>query len=120
MTDFLDWNSLAVDVTELLGEFQDVTRRSHTIGSYDPATGTNTDTTADTTRKGALLDFGAGQTLVRGTLIQSGDKRLLLDSTATIAPQDHFIVGGTEYVIVSIGEVNPAGTRVLYDLHLRT
>ena len=98
---------------------QSVTLRSYTAGTYDPATGLVTPTTADTTRKGALFDFGAGQTLERGTLIQGGDKRLLLDSTATVSPQDHFIVGSAEYVIVSIGEINPAGTVVLYDLHLR-
>jgi len=99
---------------------QNVTRRSYTIGTYDPATGSNSNVTVDTTRKGALLDFGAGQTLERGTLIQGGDKRLLLDSASAPGPQDHFIVGGIEYVIVSIGEVNPAGTPILYDIHLRT
>ena len=110
----------AATALELLTEFgQSITRRSYTAGTYDPATGTTTPTTADTTRKGALLDFGAGQTLERGTLIQGGDKRLLLDPVTAISPQDHFVVGGVEYVIVSIGEINPAGTRVLYDIHLR-
>jgi hypothetical protein len=33
--------------------------------------------------------------------------------------EDHFTVAGTEYAIVSVGEVNPAGTVVLYDLHAR-
>lgn len=116
-----DYAELATTAEELLTEFgQDVTRKSYTAGTYDPATGTTTPTTANTTRKGAMFDFGAGQTLERGTLIQAGDKRLLVDATATISPQDHFIVGGEEYVIVSLGEVNPAGTVVLYDLHVRT
>jgi hypothetical protein len=110
----------AAAALDLLTEFgQEVTRRSYGAVIYNPATGTTTPTTADTTRKGALLDFGAGQTLERGTLIQGGDKRLLLDPVAAISPQDHFIVGGIEYVIVSMGEINPAGTRVLYDVHLR-
>lgn len=115
-----DYAELATTAEELLTEFgQDVTRTSYTAGTYDPATGATTPTTASTTRKGAIFDFGAGQTLVRGTLIQAGDKRLLVDVDAAINPQDHFTVGGKEYVIISVGEINPAGTRVLYDLHLR-
>lgn len=116
-----DYAHTAATSLKLLTRFgQNVTRRSYTVGTYDPATGAATTSTADTTRKGVLLDFGAGQTLERGTLIQGGDKRLLLDADAAPDPQDHFIVGGIEYVIVSIGEVNPAGTPVLYDIHLRT
>lgn len=116
-----DYAELAATALELLTEFGgDVTRRSYTAGVYDPATGLTTPTTADTTRQGALFDFGAGKTLERGTLIQAGDKQMLLDATAAVSPQDHFIdAGGTEYVIVSIGEIKPASTVVIYDLHLR-
>lgn len=116
-----DYASVAATSLELLTEFgQDVTCRAYTQGTYDPATGATTNTTADTTRKGVLLDFGAGQTLERGGLIQGGDKRLLLDATATVDLNDHFIVAGADYSIVSVGSVDPAGTRVLFDLHLRT
>lgn len=116
-----DYAEVAANALETLTEFgMDVGRRSFTAGVYDPATGLVTPTTANTTRKGALFDFGAGQTLERGTLIQGGDKRLLVDATAAVTPQDHFIINGVEYVIVSIGEINPAGTVVLYDLHLRS
>lgn len=115
-----NYSEVAANALETLTEFgRDVTRRSFTAGSYDPATGLVTPTTADTTRKGALFDFGAGQTLERGSLIQGGDKRLLLDATATVSPQDHFIIGGAEYLVITVGEINPAGTVVLYDIHLR-
>ncbi len=67
-----------------------------------------------------MLDFAAGREMERGNLIQGGDKRLLLDGSAPIPDlKDHFIVGSAEYVIVSLGEINPAGTPVMYDLHLR-
>lgn len=102
----------ALSAVSLITKFgRDITRVAYTLD--DPPV------TASTTRVGALLDFGAGQTLERGTLIQASDKRLLLDANGEVNPQDHFIVGGKEFVIVSVGEVNPAGTRVLYDLHLR-
>ncbi len=85
-----------------------------------PAVATDVTTSYDDhSVKGVVLDFAAGQTTVRGTLIQGADKRLLL--AASVAPdlQDHFIIGSTEYVIVSKGEINPGGTSVLFDIHIR-
>ena len=115
-----DYAEIAAEALELLTEFgQSITRTSYTVGTYDPATGANAVTTAITTRIGAIFDFGAGKTLERGSLIQIGDKRLLLDATAAISQQDHFTIGGIEYVVVSIGEINPAGVAVMYDIHLR-
>lgn len=119
-----DYDDLADLATELLTEFgQNVTRRSYTAGTYDPATGATTPATADTTRIGALFDYDdqsrQGQQYIRNTLVIAGDKQLLLDPTADVDPKDHFIAGGAEYTIVSLAEVNPAGTRVLYDIHLR-
>lgn len=116
----IDYASIAANALAALTDAgQDVTLRTYTAGTYDPATGTATPTTADTTRKGVIFDFGGGATLERGTLIQVGDKRLLLDAEASVSQQDHFVIGGVDYSIVSIGEVNPAGTCVLYDIHLR-
>ncbi|MDD5385351.1 MAG: hypothetical protein PHG89_10790 [Gallionella sp.] len=120
MSDFLDWAELQADVADTISGFGLVTQRAYTVGAYDPATGEATTSTADSTRRGVVLDFGAGQTLCRGTLIQQGDKRLLLDAVAPVNMQDHFIVNSVEYVVVSIGEINPAGTCVLYDIHLKT
>lgn len=98
---------------------QAVTRRAYTAGAYDTATGVAANTTVDTTRTGALFDFSRGKEYERGQLIERSDKRLLLDATGPVAMTDHFIVNGVEYSVVSIGEVNPAGTCVLYDLHVR-
>lgn len=117
----IDYVDLAATVLAALTDAAPIpiTRRSYTTGTYDPTTGAATTTTADTTRTGVCLDFGAGQTLERGTLIQHGDKRLLLDASTGVAMQDHFIINGTEYTIVSIGNV-VEGANVLYDIHLRT
>lgn len=116
----IDYANIAANALAALTDAgQDVTRRAYAAGAYDPATGAASITTTDTTRKGVIFDFGAGKTLERGALIQIGDKRLLLDATATATMTDHFIVGSDDYSVVSIGEVNPAGTPVLYDIHLR-
>lgn len=116
-----NYAALAASTIKTLAQFGGpVTRRAYTLGTYDPATGGAGPTYADTTRTGVLLDFGAGQTTERGNLIQGADKRLLLDATGALSLQDHIIAQGVEYTLVSIGEVNPAGTRVLYDVHLKT
>lgn len=114
------YDELADLSLELLTEFgQSVTRRSYTIGTYDPETGANAVTTTDTTRKGAIFAIGQGITTIFGNLVQEKDMRLIVDAEAVISLQDHFIVGGVEYVIVGMNEVSPAATRVLFDLHVR-
>lgn len=120
MSDFFDWTELQAEVLDVIAGFGLVTQRAYTIGTYDPATGEATTTSTDSLRRGIILDFGAGQTLCRGTLIQGGDKRLLLDGTSAVLMQDHFIINAVEYVVVSIGEINLAGTPLLYDLHVKT
>lgn len=114
------YDRAAVTATRLLARFGGpVTWRQSTTGAYDPTTSSAAVAYVDTTVTAAALDFGAGQTYQRGFLIQGGDKRLLLNSAQVPNLHDHFVVNGVEYTIVSIGEVNPAGTSVLFDLHLR-
>lgn len=115
-----DYATLTATSLQLLTEFgQTVTRRSYTVGSYDPATGANSVSTADTSRKGVIFAIGKGVTVLGGNLVQAGDMRLLVDAEAAINLQDHFVVGGVEYVIVGMDAVSPAGTIVLHDLHVR-
>lgn len=114
------YSDLAKTALSLLSKFgQTVTRREYVSGVYDPLTGTAAQTFVDTNRKGVIFDFGPGITSVRGQLIQVTDKQLLLDVTGPITANDHFVVGGIEYTVVTLGEINPAGTPVIYELHLR-
>lgn len=115
-----DYSKSAATALILLTKFgQDVILRSVTIGTYDPATGANAITTSDTTVKAAILDFGQGQTEQGGNLIQVGDKKCLMQAGTVPALQDVVVVGTKVYAVLSVGEVNPAGTPVLYTLHLR-
>ena len=115
-----NYDSIAAISLELLTEYgQSVTRTSYSAGTYNPATGSTTPTTATTTRKGALFSFDGGTTQVRGTMIANGDKQLLLDAEGAVSITDHYTIGGTEYTVVSIDETNPAGTAVINELHLR-
>lgn len=115
-----DYSEMAAVSLDLLTEFgQDVTRIAYTPGAYNPATGTSTPTTASTTRKGALFDIARGTQYLNGTLVERGDKQLLVDAEGAVNIEDRFTVNGVVYQIVSMAEVNPAGTPVLYDLHVR-
>lgn len=119
-----NYSEIAALSLELLNEFgQTVTRRTYTEGTYNPATGTATPTTADTSRKAALFDYSdsnrQGEQYIRGHLVIAGDKQLLLDAEGAAEMTDHYIVGGVEYTCVSVSEVNPAGTPVLFEIHAR-
>ncbi len=124
MTDPLYARAAATSLRLLTKYGQAVTLRTITAGTYDPATGTNTQAPADTARVGALFDYTdqgrEGQQYVRGNLVLTGDKQILVDATASIALTDRIVTAaGLVYSIVSVAEVNPAGTRVLYDIHGR-
>ena len=115
--DYADTAALAVEVLTEFGN--PVIRRVTTAPIYSPTAGAASAVQSDLVRIGAVFDYGAGQTQVCGTLVQSGDKRLLLDAAGEVLLTDQYVINGVDYSVVSIGEVNPAGTPVLYDLHVR-
>jgi len=53
-------------------------------------------------------------------MVTAGDKRLVLEAAAAPDMNDRFTANGKTYAPVSIGEVNPAGVAVLFDLHIRS
>lgn len=115
-----DYGSMADLSLELLTEFgQTVTRRAYTAGAYDTSTGTVTNTTADTSRIGAIFPFYFGQKNNNGTLIQAGDFQLFLDADGPVALSDVYIIGGTQYTVVASRPISPAGTAVINTLHIR-
>lgn len=119
MTTF-NYTKSAATALSLLTKFgEDVTVTRVTTGTYDPSTGANAVTTSTAMVKGVVLDFGAGTSMVGGNMVTAGDKRLLLEAAAAPDMNDRFTANGMTYAPVSIGEVNPAGTVVLFDIHVR-
>ena len=115
-----DYTRTAATTLSLLTKFgADVTVTRVTTGTYDTSTGANTVTTSTATVKGVVLDYDSGQSTISGSMIQAGDKRLLLEAAASPDLNDKFTANSRTYAPVSIGEVNPAGTVVLYDIHVR-
>jgi hypothetical protein len=100
-------------------------------GDYNPSTGVGAPSGIagqnDSTRMGLATDAPGkrigpeyGNTLENGTLIQDSDKWLYIDANgAKPSLQDHIIWNSTEYSIIDVQEVSPAGTAVLYLVVLR-
>lgn len=114
------YDRLAATAAALLAKYgQDVTLKGNTVGTYDPATGAASSTPSTATRKAALFSFGEGQTDFRGTLIEQNDRKMLMEPGVPPKTRDTVVVGALEYIVMSVGEANPAGTPVVYSLHLR-
>lgn len=114
----MNYTASAATAARLLAKYgQAVTLRQVVQGAYDPATGTTSQTVTDVQRNGAVFDYGTGT--VDGTLIQQGDKQLYMEPGVVPSMQHRVIVGGVEYGIVTIKEINPAGVPILYELQLR-
>ncbi len=118
----MDYSATQAKVAKTLAKFGKsgyVTHRAYTVGTYDPATGTNSNSYTDATVIAVVLPFDNSQTTVNGTLILAKDQRLLVDPTVTISMRDSFIIAGENWIIASMGDINPAGTNLLNDLHIR-
>ena len=115
------YTALAKTSLRLLTMFgQDIGLATTVTGEYDPETGTQPINESTTVRKGLFERFKVGESNIRGVLVQSGDRRLLL-ATNGVAPttEDYVDASGVRYQIVSVDVENPAGTPVIYYLHLR-
>lgn len=105
---------------------QVATLRRVVLGEYDTDTGKPA-VLSDTsyTCYVALFDYslqGSGISNEPGSLIQAGDKQILLPAyglAITPAPGDTLIVGGVTWNIKNVKELNPAGVPILYDLNGR-
>jgi hypothetical protein len=115
-----DYAKSASTATRLLTQFgQAITRTIVTAGAYNLTTDTVTQTETNQSRIGVILDFPDALQNMRGNLIQVYDKRLYLDPNGSVELTDRYTIGAVQYTVISISETNPAGTVVLYDLHLR-
>ena len=122
MADY-DYTRAAATSLKLLSKFgQAVILRKFGQAAY--VNGAVTPTHTDSTIKGAVFDYlrmNFGETLQNGTLVSGADRNLFL--AANIArPEidDHiFLADGSEWNIVEIKPLNPAGVSVIYDCRIR-
>lgn len=110
----------AATAKRLLDRFgQPVMLTRTTPGTYAPATGTATDTTATHTGIGAKLDYA--QRDIDGTLIKVGDCRVYIAPDLTVTPQtgDKITIGSETWNVITSRPLEPAGVVVLHDVQVR-
>ena len=110
-------NVTANNILSKLGQSVMLTHK--TAGSYNPATGTASNSDSQETGTGAVFDYGTKD--VDGKLILQGDKQLLLSTQGITAPKvkDTVTIAGLVYSVESVSTLSPAGTVVLYELNIR-
>lgn len=125
-----DYSEIADVADEALEEFgQAVTLTHIEPGEYVPGEGI-TNTTTTQAGIGAIFDYGTAQAGIysaSGSLIQVGDKQLLLsplttsggDLTAPVNSDTVTDIAGKVWTITQVKTVSPAGTVVLFDVNLR-
>jgi hypothetical protein len=118
-----DYAQDAIDARNTLKEDGQLVRvRVYTDVGYDDNNSEVTRTWVDSYVYGAVFDFNyvLNTRSMSGEEIEAGDKRLYLASDVVITPGNvNILIGNIEYKVIGVGEVNPAGIVILYDLHLR-
>lgn len=87
-----------------------------TKGTYSPATGTTTDTSATYTKYACLFDYTDADR-GDGSILQ-GDRRMLAEGHS-YEVGDTVVVGGDTFRIISISDIGPSGTVVASNLQIR-
>ena len=116
------YGDLANTAHELLSEFGAPAQlvRAGEDAAYNPDEGTTTvpvEAASDVTA--AVFEYP--ERMIDGTLIQQGDKRVLMSVQSTLEPRnaDAFTWFGTTYTVVNNKKLSPAGENVLYVLQVR-
>ena len=97
----------------------DVTIRQVTAGAYNTTTGAISESTSDTTIKGAISNVSRNQV---NDLIESQDKRLTIsagDLSFVPTTKDRVVISSVEFKIVQVVINEQNNTPVSFDLILR-
>lgn len=120
-----DYAALAAEAAAtILEEGCPMTLRVTTPGTYDPETGTETGAVvADHPCVGLLTNPFASQreAYFANSLVQSGDKVVLMGATVAVRPQagHQVVIGSDVWQVVAVVTVEPAGVPVLYKVQVR-
>lgn len=124
MVSTFNYTNLKNTATNLIAKFGQVaTFRKVTVGTYNTATGKVTNTTSDTSVKIVLLDYNMALKNKPDSLVKDNDRKVLMAaSSIAVNPStnDLIIIGSDTYTITSIPEIlNPGGTVLMYEFHVR-
>jgi len=112
-----DYSSLATTGASLISKFgRDVTLKHVTEGSYDFSTGgVSGDSVTSETVKAVFTNYNDGQ--IDGSIVQRGDRLVLVSNDVTSEPKTNDIIGG--FKIVGVETIQPANDVLLYKLQVR-
>lgn len=120
------YERMAATALRLIAQFgQSVTLRDTTQGEYDPITGgTTPGTTTEQVGSCILQDYSlqeSGAANLAGSDIRQNDKKILIAAKGLTPPtlSTRIIADGHEWTAVSIKEINPAGTPLVYEIQGR-
>lgn len=103
--------------TTLLKKFgRELTFTRKTDAAYDPNTGTKTQTTTTFKKFGCVFDYTAQEIALDN--IQAGDRRVLAEGHS-YQVGDTVSLDSQAYRIVSVSNIQPAGTIVACNLQVR-
>jgi hypothetical protein len=117
-----DYDNIAAVADELLAEFgQSCSLGSVTDGAYDPATGEAAPAATAHAITAAVFDYP--QRFIDGTLIRTGDKRVLASPVGlAVEPKPGDTLtdsAGKVYQVIDAKATAPAGTVVLWTIQVR-
>lgn len=120
------YDRMADTALRLIAQFgQAVTLRDPTQGEYDPITGgTTPGTVTEQTGSCILQDYSlqeSGAANLAGSDIRQNDKKILIAAKGLTPPtlSTQVIADGYSWTAVSIKEINPAGTPLVYEIQGR-
>lgn len=117
MTFYTGLQSTAASLLTSYGRSLTFTRT--TPGAYNPATGTTgAGTATEYTGYGAVLEYRNRE--VDGERILQGDRKIILQNVSTEPNINDVVpIDSESYTVLGVMSLNPAGTNVIYTLHVR-
>lgn len=111
----LDYPALAESArSAILDSGREMTLR-RLVDSGDPWNPTQT--TQDATVVGVVTIYKTGE--IDGTLIQRGDRKILLAAEVAPTPADRIVDGGTEFAVVNVEAIAPGPEVLLFKVQAR-
>lgn len=121
-----DWNAIAAEVDAALKSvgstdagFTGVLAQTTFSGGdpWDPGSGTPV--TVETNVTIVVSEYAKSE--IDGTLIQSGDRKVLMTAIAGVEPKasDVLTISGAAYTVINAMPLDPAGIAVMYEVQAR-
>ena len=112
------YDRLKKSAVGLLTKFgRDITIQVFNGKVSNPTTGAKVDTYSNIIGKGVTLNYNNSE--IDGSLIQSGDIRLLFEDKGLITINSKVLIDSDTYRVEAVEKIKPANTTVFYEMRLR-